>query len=430
MKNTNAKGTSYARKVEKIAEQNARRIAEQSKKIAERADTDSIINTYAREIMREYYKGGDCGDKLLQLATIITHSKLNNLIAGQKRYTEDGVKFADTSNFVFIRGLKADIERHKLEKIEGYASEISAYYTGEYNADGDYEIICTNKTQVQEICKRMFASVALDGADLVQECCLYLWEQVCKADTAKADENHLLNIFNKYITSSKVYKSGEAKPSELWKQTATSPIAEAFAVVGGAVEAQRAPREQEVLYTSLFTSVTDPYTGETEEICVYRKANGISAEPSYDFNGKVFSVTANDETEAFLHEVPKLAKLTNREAYIYYKHYIGNKNNNYAKQSLQEVADTLKVRLCVIEKQNTSLKNKIAALYADKIIGYTPQTNAEKQKTVTAYNFDTGEKMFVFASIGEAAKILNISKSKVSEVLNGKRKQTSGYIFK
>ena len=54
---------------------------------------------------------------------------------------------------------------------------------------------------------------------------------------------------------------------------------------------------------------------------------------------------------------------------------------------------------------------------------------AHNKKKVNAFIYETGEYVGTYNSYTECAKYLNISSSKISAVILGKRKQTNGYIF-
>ena len=61
---------------------------------------------------------------------------------------------------------------------------------------------------------------------------------------------------------------------------------------------------------------------------------------------------------------------------------------------------------------------------------HTEETKSKLSQKIEVYSYITGEYVGSYKSHAECAKKLNINRPHISSVLNGKRNQNGGYIFK
>lgn len=414
MKTTNTKTTT---REQKAIARSKEQVAKTTAKIEAVSNLDTITNQKANETMQAYLTHGKASDEfgkcLIELASIIAHCKLNQLINNDETYRQEFNTF------------KRDITISN--KYFQYLATLETLFETRYNKNGDRVTVCTDKKRATQIFKLIENLSNNIGCDLVGDCYTRILATLDRFEKQgeTITETTLLDPFEVYDLRSKYYRnSGHAKPQALWTKHATNAIKEASAEVSRSVTAQKNAREQTTLYRQLETTVTDETTGETETITHYKKASLFSAYEIADINGKQLATVSNEADDLFFDSIPEKAHLTTREAYILRYHYSEN-------ISLQEIADRLKITIEAVEKCDRNLKSKIVKANIFPQYANTERKTAQTAKIIVCYRADDETKTIIasFDSVGSASKATGIDKSLIAKVARGHRKTASNLVF-
>lgn len=419
MKATNTTSDVMKKKIAKVQERNEERIKKALAKINKGTENiEKIINAKAVEViqtLRQYGKNSkQFTDVSQQLCSIMVHSKLKSL------YHND-----ETSNEQ-LRKVKVQVTAYMGTdgmgtRTEKAIEELNGLYTYTYNKNGDRVMKCTDTKRAQKISSDIanISSIGNNGAhDIIQDTYIKLWSYLQVARPLELEDTYLLKPFEIVITSSKTYRtSGNVKPVGLWHKTATNIINELFKEIERHIESNKAVRNNFVPYTDVVTEL------DGESIRHYRKVDPLYCDEITDFNGKVTAVTFNQNTEEVFRSVSETCGLTTMESKILKYHF-------YKGMSIEETADFFGITQRTVERRITSIKDKIVASGMFAKYGLIEKADkTQKAKAIYMFSID-GEYIAEFESIGTASKILRIDKGNISKVLNGKRQQTNGYIFK
>lgn len=424
---TNTK-TTTKREIETKAK-NEQRILQSAEKLKSITDnSNNIVNVKAIEIMQRLKETKNVNDTVFvnlcySLATILIQSKLKSLNGNEKTFNENNVELKKEIAIITNtngNGLKYDT----------YIKTLNELYYKEYNQNGDVVIKCKDKKQAQQIEKQLAQLNQFEsGLELLQDITVKLFayiNQALEKGIENASDTFLLDSYVITIPHSKVYRNGNIKPVELWQQTTTNHIKELSKEISRYIEHLKQVKETSVCYDALETEIFNEQTNEYETITTYHKVNAISVCDVTDYNGKLVTQTANTQTENLIENILEKANFTRVQAYIFKHHFTNN-------ESMQEIADKLKISLKNVEMQMTRIKAKCVetglfekyGLFASDI---KTISNAEKSQQIICKDTDNNY-ICTFESLGKASKTLNISKGCLSECLKGKRKTVKGYIF-
>lgn len=424
---TNTK-TTTKREIETKAK-NEQRILQSAEKLKSITDnSNNIVNVKAIEIMQRLKETKNVNDTVFvnlcySLATILIQSKLKSLNGNEKTFNENNVELKKEIAIITNtngNGLKYDT----------YIKTLNELYYKEYNQNGDVVIKCKDKKQAQQIEKQLAQLNQFEsGLELLQDITVKLFayiNQALEKGIENASDTFLLDSYVITIPHSKVYRNGNTKPAELWQQTTTNHIKELSKEISRYIEHLKQVKETSVCYDALETEIFNEQTNEYETITTYHKVNAISVCDVTDYNGKLVTQTANTQTENLIENILEKANFTRVQAYIFKHHFTNN-------ESMQEIADKLKISLKNVEMQMTRIKAKCVetglfekyGLFASDI---KTISNAEKSQQIICKDTDNNY-ICTFESLGKASKTLNISKGCLSECLKGKRKTVKGYIF-
>lgn len=409
------------------------------KHITNASNIDNAINAHAKSTMHAYITSGNgdaFGEELIELASIITHCKLNNLLEKDETFKKEFYKF------------KSDINNQK--RYFECIKTLETLFKTSYNANGDIKVICIDNKRKQAIYKEIEKLSHWDGVDLVQDCILKLLQCIRDAESKgkTMTETLLLEPFEIYDLKSKTYSNNDIKPISLWTKHTTNAVKEASKAVSRTIHANRAIRETNALYIATETEVTDE-NGNTETIIKYKKACTLSACIITDMSGKPNMTVANDSDNELINGIPERANLTEPEKYIFKNHYIphyyarkdeygkpvkdsqGYTIYNYGTLSLEQIADIRGVNLTTVERQDKRLRAKI--VNADVFPQYSADDikTAKSPKKIRCYSANDPEKktIAVFDGIREAARVLNLNAGHITSVLKGRLKSHGGLVF-
>lgn len=421
--------TTTTKRQQQVEKKNKERILQSAEKLqAITSNENNIVNIKAVEIMQRLKQCKDVNDlefvnSCYSLVTILIQSKLKSLNKNERTYNENNVELKKQITIVTNtndNGLKYNT----------YIQELNNLYYSEYNADGDIVVKCKDKKQAQQIEKRIENLNQFEsGIDLIQEIILKLFyyiNQAIENGLEKTKDTFLLDSYVVTIPHSKVYRNGNEKPVELWQKTTTNHIKELSKEISRYIENLKQVKNNTVCYDAIETEIYNSETNDFETITTYYKVKNISVSDVYDYNGKLFTQTANTQTENLIESILQKANFTRVQAYIFKHHFTNN-------ESLQEIADKLQISVDNVKVQISRIKTKCVktglfekyGLFASDI---KTISNTEKSQQIICKDTN-GDYICTFESLGKASKTLNISKGCLSECLKGKRKTVKGYIF-
>ena len=435
---TNTNASKGNKRLENAQARNERRLASTKSQIEQATSNEqSIINIKAIEIMQILKKTKDINNKtvlkdMYLIAIVLCQSKLKRLNSKDSTYNEHNAQ------------LKAEIyhatnnESNGL-KYQQLVDALNNLYMTEYDKNGNAITVCTDKKQASDIEKRLAKLTDFDNAsDILQSAICKLWQYINKAIEQGLDniqDSYLLDAFAVVIPSSTIYKNGNKKPCELWQYKYTNAIKETSIEISRQIEKMKAFREQEKVYVPLheLEQAESEYNEQDENGNTrYKQASKLALIPTYDCNGKQITTTSDYATERLINNIIQKANFTKRQLYIF-KHYFINQD-----MSILEISDKLKVTERYIEQEIKKIRvkcvnTKLLAVYGYNASDLDRLNNEQKKQAIICYmlleNGNT-KQIAEFESIGQASKILNISKGNISKVLKNQRKQANGYIFK
>ena len=398
-------------RIKRTMERNAKRVTETATEIEKRSKLDTVVNVHARkaiETMLQYgYESDEFGLEIMQLATILAHSKLKAMMKTDQTFRLEFVDF------------KHDITAES--KFNQYLDQLETLYTLKYKQTGDITVVCSDSKLAGKIMEKIASLAGLTANDLTSVCYVQLLDTIKTAiDSGKTiDTELLLAPYVTYEKRSMTYKDGTLKPEYLWSAYSTNAVKNAGAEVRRYITAERGVREQNRLYYAITSTLADG-----SERTGYRKANNMTAYEITDMNGKPLAIVSNQSSAELFARIPEIANLTQREAYILRKHYMDN-------MSLLEIADSLHISETAVKKVDRKLKDKIvkAHIFVDYI--EADRKKSPEEMPIYCYMADDESKTPVakFSSIGNASKVMNIDKGLISKVVNGKRKTAKGMVF-
>ena len=473
MNGENDMNTKNTKRIEKAEQKTAEQLKKTADAIKEATEKDTIVNTLARQAMKDCIAFGinsdEFGKTLQVLACVLAHSRLNVMLSSDKTY-----------NAMFY-DLKRDITA--CGNHNKYLQTLESLVVKKWNKKKQvfvYEY--SDKKQAGEIIKKLAQSASANGSDLVSVIVLYFLEYLSKIPESKYTENTLLDAFEIYDTNSQTYRNGNVKAVELWTKRNTNSVKQASAACSKAINESRAIREQNALYTALEINLSEDEngndTGIDETRTVYKRVSAFSGYDITDINGKFVTTVTNETRQAeFISAVGKL-NLSDRERQVFEYCYLGKRHIVYDVEklvdaktgkaivkfthnektykdaktgktvkvysekpiSLLEFADRFYLDIETVKTLNRRLLDKV---YASGILsGYLTDIRAEqteqrekRNKTARAVNafkiLADGTKEFIacFESMGKAAKILNVDKGNISRVIHGKLNSENGFFF-
>lgn len=402
-------------RIKRTVERNAKRVTDTATEIEKRSKLDTVVNVHARkaiETMLQYgYESNEFGLEIMQLATILAHSKLKSMMKTDQTFR---IEFEDFKHDITAEG-----------KFNQYLEQLETLYTLKYKQTGDITVVCNDSKLAGEIMEEIANLAGLTANDLTSVCYVQLLDTIKTAiDSGNSiDTELLLAPYVTYEKRSMTYKDGTLKPEYLWSAYSTNAIKNAGAEVRRYITAERGVREQNRLYYAITSTLADDSESDSEKT-EYRKASNMTAYEITDMNGKTIAIVSNQSSAELFARIPEIANLTKREAYILRKHYMDN-------MSLLEIADSLHISETAVKTVDRKLKDKIikAHIFVDYI--EDDRKKSPEETPVYCYMADDESKTPVakFSSIGNASKVMNIDKGLISKVVNGKRKTAKGMVF-
>lgn len=246
---------------------------------------------------------------LTDLATACAFSVLKKLCNVGGTVTEQTKSTTDTAKT--IRQLRQSLAKdlHDLDRIQYASNNATAQ---EYNADGDLITVIKDKdlhNALTALCGECFG----DGLDLMNTAIVAILTETEKATDLTAD--FMETPYNVRRLKRKVYIK-EADTKGGYETVTTTAIQEVYKAIRREVESNRTMQVASNKYTYLESIATDTETDT--ETAIYRrlpKYSGLAYE-TFDFNGKVTSITADTETVDTTDRIIESMNLTTKQAKV------------------------------------------------------------------------------------------------------------------
>lgn len=429
--------------METLKQNNERRKVKSKEKILSTiANNENIVNKKAIECITILKTTKDKNNEqftnnLYQLASIIIQSKLKNIQKDDKKYREETALLKSQIGQLFHHSKD---EFNNIPQRNVYLQQLENLFVVGYNKNGERVVTCKNKEEEKKIIQRLEKMTRLETAEeLLQDIVCMLWKYIAETlekisynydelETDILQDCCLLKEFETVKLHTTTYQNGKVKPVELWETTFTNPIKESTKTVARIIENKKAIKETNIPYQEIETTIYNPLTEEEETFTKYKKVTSLTVTDTFDYNGKQFAQTVDNETINLIDKILETANFTKNQAYIFRKIFCDG-------HSVDSLADKMKVRNCYIEKELAKIKQKAVDTGIFKSVGYTdnaPVDNSKKPQKIACYDVtDEQNRIFIcfFESVGKASKILLIDKSNISKVLKGRRKQVNGFYF-
>lgn len=444
MKNTNKTTTSNKmsaneKRIAKVKENNAKRIAKSTEKIVSYAEKkDNMVNVLARAIVKRYKKTKDINDKTLTtliyaLGKMMLLAKLKNLQAGGNNNLSENNSWSKI-NYDMQSNLFGYSDSNN--KPIDITDRLNDLFSFKYNRNGDLVEVCESKTEVQD-CMKVLADLTNDNeTDLLQDAVMPILETILSKPVEKLTVNCLLLPYEYVVQSSTRYSDGSKKPPVFWQKDVSNTINDISKNLSNSIKANKSLRD----YTPKVGYIETTIDGDQNAYRTYKKATMLELTAVKDYNNKIITYTADKAMYDLKNKVYKLAKLSPREKMVFTRHIMNG-------ECLVKIAVDCNIDIKTAEDAVYKIKNKIAKygkdIFSQEILEKfnITDTEAEREKIKKANSNESkkikilvkhieSKKTFEFNSLGDASKALGVDKSNLAKVLKGKRKATAGYEVK